>query len=66
MFFYRFAAAFLWDSGSSVGDLSGALKSCNNIDIKQNRPYRLILASEDYQSYYYEGPPFKQKSAYSV
>jgi len=49
-----------------LGDLSGALKSCNNIDIKQNRPYRLILASEDYQSYYYEGPPFKQKSAYSV
>lgn len=55
----KYGAAFLWDSGSSCGDLSGPAKSCNNLDIKQNRPYRLVMASEDYSSYFYEGPPFK-------
>jgi len=58
----KYGAAFLWDSGSSCGDLSGPSKSCNSIDIKQNRPYRLILASEDYTSYFCEGPPFKMKN----
>jgi len=57
----KYAAAFLWDTGSSVGNLNGPAKYCNSIDIKQNRPYRLCLASEDYSSYFYEGPPFKTK-----
>lgn len=57
----KFASAFLWDSGSSVGDLTGPGKSCNNVDIKQSRPYRLILASEDFSTCFYEGPPFKFK-----
>ena len=51
----------MWDTGTSVGTLSGPAKPCNNIDIKQNRPYRLIISSEDYSSYFYEGPPFKFK-----
>ena len=62
----RYAAAFLWDSGSSVGDLKGAGKTINSIDIKQNRPYRLITASEDFSTYFYEGPPFKQKDFKTV
>lgn len=57
----KYAAAFLWDTGSSVGDLKGPAKTVNSIDIKQNRPYRLAMASEDYSSYFFEGPPFKQK-----
>jgi len=54
-----------WDTGTSVGQLSGPSGKCNNVHIKQNRPYRLILASEDYSAYYYEGPPFKYKSMLS-
>lgn len=61
----KYGAAFLWDSGSSCGDLTGPAKPCNSIDIKQNRPYRLILASEDYTSYFCEGPPFKIKTIQS-
>lgn len=52
----------MWDTGTSVGKLHGPAKSCNNVAIKQTRPYRLILASEDYSSYFFEGPPFKYKS----
>jgi len=54
-----YAAAFLWDSGSTVGTLNAMEKSCNSIAIKQNRPYRCAIASEDYSSYFYQGPPFK-------
>ena len=33
-----FANAFLWDSGSSCGTLTGHSKQVNAIDIKQQRP----------------------------
>ena len=33
-----FANAFLWDSGSSCGTLTGHSKQVNSIDIKQQRP----------------------------
>jgi len=48
-----------WDTGTTCGMLTGPVKSCNNIAIKQTRPYRLVLVSEDYSSCVYEGPPFK-------
>jgi len=55
------ATAIMWDTGTSCGSLTGPTKSCNSISIKQDRPYRLILASEDYSTTFYEGPPFKFK-----
>ncbi|CAK8688705.1 unnamed protein product [Clavelina lepadiformis] len=57
----KFSHVFLWDSGSSVGTLSGPGKSCNSCDLKMSRPYRCIVASEDFNTYFYEGPPFKYK-----
>lgn len=57
-----FARAFLWDSGSSVGELTGHSKMCNAIDIKQQRPYRLVTASEDTDVGFYAGPPFKRST----
>lgn len=57
----RFGAVFLWDSGSSVGELSGHAKLINSVDIKQTRPYRLALASDDTCGSFFEGPPFKFK-----
>eukprot|EP00730_Choanoeca_flexa_P020461 TRINITY_DN9992_c0_g1_i3.p1 TRINITY_DN9992_c0_g1~~TRINITY_DN9992_c0_g1_i3.p1 ORF type:complete len:597 (+),score=141.68 TRINITY_DN9992_c0_g1_i3:51-1841(+) len=55
----KFAHAFLWDSGSSVGSLDGHSKRVNSIDFKQTRPFRVVTASEDSDVGFYAGPPFK-------
>uniref|UniRef100_A0A3P9KJ77 WD repeat domain 1 n=1 Tax=Oryzias latipes TaxID=8090 RepID=A0A3P9KJ77_ORYLA len=57
----KFGAVFLWDSGSSVGELSGHSKLINSVDIRQKRPYRLAAASDDTCGSFFEGPPFKFK-----
>uniref|UniRef100_A0A3Q3B7L4 WD repeat domain 1 n=1 Tax=Kryptolebias marmoratus TaxID=37003 RepID=A0A3Q3B7L4_KRYMA len=57
----KFGSVFLWDSGSSVGELSGHSKLINSVDIRQKRPYRLALASDDASASFFEGPPFKFK-----
>ncbi|KAG7229568.1 hypothetical protein INR49_012583 [Caranx melampygus] len=53
----KFGAVFLWDSGSSVGEVSGHAKLINSVDIRQKRPYRLATASDDTCGSFYEGPP---------
>lgn len=55
----KYAAVFLWDSGSTVGDLSGHSKPINSVDIRQQRPYRLAIASDDTCASFFKGPPFK-------
>lgn len=55
----KFGAVFLWDTGSSVGDVSGHSKVINSVDIKQTRPYRLITGSDDTIVSVYHGPPFR-------
>ncbi|KAF3689576.1 WD repeat-containing protein 1 Actin-interacting protein 1 [Channa argus] len=57
----KFGAVFLWDSGSSVGELSGHSKLINSVDIRQKRPYRMATASDDTCGSFFEGPPFKFK-----
>uniref|UniRef100_A0A3Q3X3P3 Uncharacterized protein n=1 Tax=Mola mola TaxID=94237 RepID=A0A3Q3X3P3_MOLML len=57
----KFGAVFLWDSGSTVGDLSGHSKRINSVDLKQTRPYRLVTGSDDSSASFFEGPPFKFK-----
>uniref|UniRef100_A0A3Q0R5A2 Uncharacterized protein n=1 Tax=Amphilophus citrinellus TaxID=61819 RepID=A0A3Q0R5A2_AMPCI len=57
----EFGAVFLWDSGSSVGEVSGHSKLINSVDIRQKRPYRLATASDDTCGSFFEGPPFKFK-----
>ncbi|XP_059184561.1 WD repeat-containing protein 1 [Centropristis striata] len=57
----KFASVFLWDSGSSVGDLFGHSKLVNSVDIKPSRPFRLVTASDDTTASFYEGPPFTFK-----
>lgn len=53
-----------WDTGTNCGNLSGPTKTCNSISIRHHRPYRIALASEDYSSCYYAGPPFKFKTQF--
>ncbi|XP_074085893.1 WD repeat-containing protein 1 [Macrotis lagotis] len=57
----KFGAVFLWDTGSSVGEITGHNKVINSVDIKQTRPYRLATASDDNCAAFFEGPPFKFK-----
>ncbi|XP_076844085.1 WD repeat-containing protein 1 [Brachyhypopomus gauderio] len=61
----KFGAVFLWDSGSSVGEIIGHSKIINSVDIKQTRPYRLITGSDDNCTTFFEGPPFKFKCTIS-
>ncbi|XP_064199929.1 WD repeat-containing protein 1 [Anguilla rostrata] len=57
----KFASVFLWDSGSSVGEITGHSKAITSVDIKSSRPYRLATGSDDQTSAFFEGPPFKFK-----
>ncbi|XP_066488091.1 WD repeat-containing protein 1 [Tiliqua scincoides] len=57
----KFGAVFLWDTGSSVGEITGHNKVINSVDIKQTRPYRLATGSDDNCAAFFEGPPFKFK-----
>ncbi|KAK2095291.1 hypothetical protein P7K49_026707 [Saguinus oedipus] len=54
---HGFGAVFLWDSGSSVGEITGHKKVINSVDIKQSRPYRLATGSDDNCAAFFEGPP---------
>lgn len=48
-----------WDTGTTCGNMAGPSKSCNNLALRQQRPFRLALASEDFTTYFFENIPFK-------
>eukprot|EP01100_Stratorugosa_tubuloviscum_P012804 TRINITY_DN617_c3_g1_i1.p1 TRINITY_DN617_c3_g1~~TRINITY_DN617_c3_g1_i1.p1 ORF type:complete len:641 (-),score=345.32 TRINITY_DN617_c3_g1_i1:30-1826(-) len=58
----KYGAAFFWDTGASVGEITGHSKPILSVDVKQSRPYRLVTAAEDFLAGWYEGPPFKLKT----
>eukprot|EP00160_Parvularia_atlantis_P006594 Unigene1576_Nuclearia_a/m.4892 Unigene1576_Nuclearia_a/g.4892 ORF Unigene1576_Nuclearia_a/g.4892 Unigene1576_Nuclearia_a/m.4892 type:complete len:601 (-) Unigene1576_Nuclearia_a:89-1891(-) len=58
-----FGRAFMFDSGSSVGEISGHSKAINTVDIKATRPYRAATGSDDLCVNFFEGPPFKYKQS---
>lgn len=49
------------DSGNSVGEISGHHKSLLSCDFKPNRPMKLVTVGEDFQTSFFEGPPFRLK-----
>ena len=51
--------AFMWDTGSSVGNMSSHTKTCNSVSMKPTRPYKIVSGGEDYSVNLYAGPPFK-------
>ena len=59
----RFGAVFMWDAGSSVGEISGHTKTLNTGDFKPTRPFRVVTAGEDMSVNWFEGPPFKFKKS---
>ncbi|XP_035308920.1 WD repeat-containing protein 1-like [Cricetulus griseus] len=62
----RIGAIFLWEGGSSVGEITAHNKVINCVDIKQSRPYRPATGSDDNCSILRGGPPFKFKLTIGV
>ena len=59
MLCFRFGHVFSADTGTSVGEIMGTSKPINSVDFKPTRPFRAVVASEDSNICYFEGPPFK-------
>ncbi|CAG8460177.1 5156_t:CDS:10 [Ambispora gerdemannii] len=55
----RYGHAFSFDTGSSVGEISGHSKVINSVDIRQHRPFRAATASDDFTVVFYQGAPYK-------
>ncbi|KAK6040625.1 WD domain, G-beta repeat protein [Cooperia oncophora] len=60
----RFGHVFLFDTGTSNGNLSGQSRPMSSIDFRPARPYRLVSGSEDNTVAIFEGPPFKFKTTF--
>lgn len=59
----RFGAFISWDSGNSLGEVSGHSQRINACHIKQSRPMRAVTVSDDASVIFYQGPPFKFTSS---
>lgn len=57
-----FAKVFMWNSGNTVGEISGHTKYILSVDYKPTRPFRIVTGSEDQAVHFYTGPPFKLDS----
>ncbi|KAI8811106.1 WD40-repeat-containing domain protein, partial [Cladochytrium replicatum] len=55
----RFGHAFLFDTASSVGEISGHSKVINSVSIRGSRPLRAVTCSDDMTVNFYHGVPFK-------
>ncbi|TGZ84517.1 WD repeat-containing protein-like protein 1 [Ascodesmis nigricans] len=55
----RFGAAITFDTGNSVGEVTGQSSVINSVSIRQQRPYRAATASDDQTIVFYHGAPFK-------
>lgn len=59
----RFGAFISWDSGNSLGEVSGHSQRVNAVHLKQSRPMRAFSVSDDGSVVFYQGPPFKFASS---
>jgi WD40 repeat protein len=53
------AKVFQFDTGSSLGEITGHTNRILSCSFKPTRPYRLVTASEDQSLCFFEGPPFR-------
>ena len=54
--------AFVWNTGSCVGECSGHSKRVLSVAFRAERPFKIASGGEDFYCNFYEGPPFKLKS----
>ncbi|WFD00825.1 hypothetical protein MYAM1_003578 [Malassezia yamatoensis] len=55
----RFGSAISFDTGSSVGEISGHSKVINAVAIRHQRPFRAVTAGDDLHLVFYTGNPYK-------
>ncbi|KAK8205731.1 WD repeat-containing protein 2 [Phyllosticta capitalensis] len=55
----RFGHCITWDSGNTVGEISGHSSQVNCVAIRQQRPLRAATGSDDTSMVFYHGAPFK-------
>lgn len=56
-----FVRAFMWDSGTNVGEFDGHSRRVLSCAFKPTRPFRIVTCGEDFLVNFYEGPPFRFK-----
>ncbi|XP_061359520.1 actin-interacting protein 1-2-like [Gastrolobium bilobum] len=56
-----FVRAFMWDSGTNVGEFDGHSRRVLSCAYKPTRPFRIVTCGEDFLVNFYEGPPFRFK-----
>ena len=59
----RYGHAFTWDSGNTVGEISGHSAQINAVAIRPVRPYRAATVADDSALVFYHGPPFRFDSS---
>ncbi|KAJ5172345.1 hypothetical protein N7492_004938 [Penicillium capsulatum] len=55
----RYGHCITWDSGNTVGEISGHTQQINSVSIRQQRPLRAAAAGDDKKLVFYHGAPFK-------
>ncbi|KAJ7064698.1 WD40-repeat-containing domain protein [Mycena amicta] len=55
----KFGHAFMFDSGSSTGEISGHAKAINAVAIRHQRPFRAATAGDDGLIVFHQGAPYK-------
>ncbi|KAJ3402086.1 hypothetical protein HDU80_005385 [Chytriomyces hyalinus] len=61
----KHAHAFLFDTASSVGEISGHSKPVNAVAIRPGRPFKAVTCSDDMTVNFYPGVPFKFEKSLS-
>jgi WD repeat-containing protein 1 (actin-interacting protein 1) len=55
----RMGHCISWDSGNTVGEISGHSQRINSVSIRQQRPLRAATGSDDMSIGFFHGVPFK-------
>ncbi|KAJ7634661.1 WD40-repeat-containing domain protein [Roridomyces roridus] len=55
----KFGQAFMMDTGSSTGEISGHAKTINAVAIRHQRPFRAATAGDDGLIVFHQGAPYK-------
>ncbi|CCD26399.1 Aip1p NDAI_0H02250 [Naumovozyma dairenensis CBS 421] len=55
----KFGVFISWDTGNSLGEISGHSQKINAVHFKQSRPMRCMTVGDAGTAVFYQGPPFK-------
>ncbi|KZT65291.1 WD40 repeat-like protein [Daedalea quercina L-15889] len=59
----KFGHAFMFDTGSSTGEIIGHSKVINAVAIRHQRPFRAATASDDATIVFHQGAPYKYEKS---